>query len=70
MLNLILKALLPDSVDFRFGIQKCKKTIDDTVKDITVFEFEGVENLFQILRKQIDIQDRNQFMSTYVSLNY
>ena len=32
---------MPDSGDFRLGVQKCKKTIKDTVRDPHVFDFEN-----------------------------
>ena len=53
--------------EFRLGIQKCKKTIQDTVKDKSAFQFRGVENLFYILRKNIDQKDQSSFSATFVS---
>ena len=61
------QVLNPDLDDFRFGIQKSRKTITDAMKDETVFTFDGVERLFHILRGNIDIQDRTKNAS-YVSL--
>ena len=56
--------------EFRLGIQKCKKTIQDTVKDKSVFQFRGVENLFYILRKNIDQKDQSSFSASFVSAPY
>ena len=56
--------------EFRLGIQKCKKTIQDTVKDKSVFQFRGVENLFYILRKNIDQKDQSSFSASFVSAFY
>ena len=58
--------LNPDLDDFRFGIQKSRKTITDAMKDETVFTFDGVESLFKILRGNLDIQDKTKNAS-YVS---
>ena len=65
-LHFFFQAILPDSDEFRFGIQKCNKTIQDGVKDQTVFQFEGVENLFELLRKNQEEQDCRMYMASYV----
>ena len=58
---------MPDSSEIRLGIQKCKKTIKDTVRDKSVFQFDGVENLFFLLRKNLDAQEESMFMTSFVS---
>lgn len=47
-----------DANDFRLGIQKCRKTIQDTVQDATVFHYSGLDGMFSILRRTADIQDQ------------
>lgn len=42
--------MAPDNESFRLGIQKCQKTIQDTVKDENVFKVPGVKVLFKLLR--------------------
>ena len=58
---------MPDSAEIRLGIQKCKKTITDTVRDKSVFSFDGVENLFFLLRKNLDAKEESMFMTSFVS---
>ena len=60
------QSLLPDSGDFRLGVQKCKKTIKDTVRDPHVFDFENKDSLFLKLRNTQDQRDECQFMSSFV----
>ena len=52
------QALSPDLESFRLGIQKCRRTIQETVKDNSVFAFNGVLGMFSILRRNADIQDQ------------
>lgn len=49
--------LAPDFEDFRLGIQKCRKTIQDTVSNPDVFNMDGLQGMFNILRKSADTQD-------------
>ncbi len=46
----ILKTLAPDMDDFRLGVQKCRKTIDDGVGNPGIFQVDGLEMLFKMLR--------------------
>ncbi len=36
--------------DFRLGVQKCRKTIDDGVGNPGIFQVDGLEMLFKMLR--------------------
>jgi hypothetical protein len=45
-----LKTLAPDMDDFRLGVQKCRKTIDDGVGNPGIFQVDGLEMLFKMLR--------------------
>ena len=36
--------------DFRLGVQKCRKTIDDGVGNSGIFRIEGLDALFKMLR--------------------
>jgi hypothetical protein len=36
--------------DFRLGVQKCRKTIDDGVGNPGIFAVEGLDLLFKMLR--------------------
>ena len=36
--------------DFRLGVQKCRKTIDDGVGNAGIFRVEGLDSLFKMLR--------------------
>ena len=53
--------LSPDLEEFRLGVQKCRKTIRDGVKNEQVFEGQGVEIVFHILRKAADMRTGNFF---------
>ena len=46
----------PESEDFRLGIQKCRKTIKDSVKDGSIFKRESAELLFKILRRTTEMR--------------
>ena len=54
--TIILQRLAPDDDNFRLGIQKCHKTIKDSVRDGRVFKKDGVDLLFKILRKTAEIK--------------
>ena len=41
------KNLAPDNEDFRLGIQKCHKTIQDTISDDSIFKIPGSQVLFK-----------------------
>ena len=36
--------------DFRLGVQKCRKTVDDGVGNPGIFKIEGLDLLFKMLR--------------------
>ena len=36
--------------EFRLGVQKCRKTIDDGVGNPGIFEVDGLDLLFKMLR--------------------
>ena len=36
--------------DFRLGVQKCRKTVDDGVGNPGIFKVEGLDLLFKMLR--------------------
>jgi hypothetical protein len=36
--------------DFRLGVQKCRKTIEDGVGNSGIFRIEGLDSLFKMLR--------------------
>ena len=38
------------------GIQKCRKTIQDSVADSAVFEGEGVDSMFRVMRKVTELR--------------
>ena len=40
-----------EAEDFRLGIQKCRKTIRNNLKDENIFETEGMEPLFEEIAK-------------------
>ena len=44
------QTLAPDMDDFRLGVQKCRKTIDDGVGNAGIFRVEGLDSLFKMLR--------------------
>lgn len=46
---MIPKVLAPDNEEFRLGIQKCHKTIEDSVSDQGVFKVPGASILFRLL---------------------
>jgi hypothetical protein len=50
ILTLQKQALAPDMDDFRLGVQKCRKTIEDGVGNSGIFRVEGVDSLFRMLR--------------------
>jgi hypothetical protein len=43
------QGLAPDNEDFRLGVQKCQKTIQDTVAVPGIFKVPGVRILFRLL---------------------
>ena len=47
--NFSFQALAPDNEAFRLGINKCHKTINDTVSDEQIFRVPGAQILFRLL---------------------
>ena len=45
-----MQLLAPDMEEFRLGVQKCRKTIDDGVGNPGIFEVDGLDLLFKMLR--------------------
>ena len=61
LLNLLFfQRYAPEFEAFRLGIQKCYKTIQDTVKNKNQFRFKGRSILFQILTSAQDAQAEHQ----------
>ena len=50
MCDTFFQTLAPDMDDFRLGVQKCRKTIDDGVGNPGIFQVDGLEMLFKMLR--------------------
>ncbi len=49
---------------FRLGIQKCKKTIQESVSTGAVFKVPGVDVLFHMLRRAADLKTaRSHFVA-------
>ena len=48
--------MAPDNEALRLGIQKCHKTIKDALRNGKVFQAEGTETLFLILRKTTELR--------------
>ena len=46
-----MQLLCTEGDDFRLGIQKCRKTIRNNLKDDSIFEAEGMETLFEEIAK-------------------
>lgn len=49
--------MAPDNEDFRLGIQKCHKTIQDSVSDRAIFMVPGAQILFKLLATASELQD-------------
>ena len=52
----IIQLLAPDNEDIRLGIQRCHKTIKDSLNDGKVFHADGTDTLFLILRKTTELK--------------
>ena len=46
----------PDNEEFRLGIQKCRKTIQDAVADSSIFHGESMDSMFKLMRKVTEIR--------------
>lgn len=58
------KRLSPDMEEFRLGVQKCKKTIQNSVGSPNVFKVKGARIIFRILRRLADMRTANDFFAT------
>lgn len=45
-----------DTEEFRLGVQKCRKTIEDAIKDQDVFKVRGIQVFFNLLRRKMDLR--------------
>ena len=45
-----------DVEDFRLGIQKCRKTIENACKDENVFKVKGIETFFRLQQRAGDMR--------------
>ena len=43
----MFQRMAPDMEEFRLGVQKCRKTIKDGIKNDDVFRGEGVDVIFK-----------------------
>ena len=46
----------PDNDEFRLGIQKCRKTIQDAVSDSAIFKGESIETMFKMMRRVTEMR--------------
>jgi hypothetical protein len=60
--------LSPDLEEFRLGVQKCRKTIRDGVRNELVFHGKGIEAIFHFLRKLADTRSGgNRYSSSKIT---
>ena len=45
-----------DAEEFRLGIQKCRKTIENACKDENVFKVKGIETFFRLQQRKEDMR--------------
>ena len=50
------KRLAPDMEEFRLGVQKCRKTIQNAISSQNVFKVRGARILFRIFRRLNDMR--------------
>lgn len=58
------KRLSPDMEEFRLGVQKCKKTIQNSVGSPEVFKVRGARIIFRIFRRLADMRTARDFFTT------
>ena len=46
----------PDNDEFRLGIQKSRKTIQDAVADTSIFEGEAIDTMFKMMRRVTEMR--------------
>ena len=46
----------PDNDEFRLGIQKSRKTIQDAVADTSIFEGEAMDTMFRMMRRVTEMR--------------
>ena len=44
-----------DPEEFRLGVQKCRKTIEDCIGSDDTFNVRGVQAIFNIIRRKVDM---------------
>ena len=45
-----------DAEEFRLGIQKCRKTIENACKDENVFKVKGIKTFFRLQQRKEDMR--------------
>ena len=54
--SLLLQKIALDAEEFRLGIQKCRKTIENACKDENVFKVKGIETFFRLQQRKGDMR--------------
>ena len=58
---LLFQYFFPDNEEFRLGIQKCRKTIEDAVADPSVFRGDAMDSMFKLLRNVTEMRSMSKF---------